>query len=464
MTLRRATRSQTASTAAAASVHTSTVSVSTSDGSTSTARGRRGKAVKGNSVAPAPVTSRKRKAAEDGVEDNGTLADLSKSRVSRKKKNAKEAADAVEPVASKPETKKAKRSKTADNSSSSIKKAKVTTSKKTTKKKVTSSAAVAPLPSPSSSSSSSSVTIAPPSSLAPFKFGTVSRALEEELHSQGVKVIVGVDEAGRGPLAGPVVAAAVYIPPDVHIEGINDSKQLDEAQREWLYECITSHKDIVWSVVALDHLEIDRINILEATMQAMRRAVEKVDALLKSRSRNGQSIQHVLVDGNRLPKDIIQPAEAVVKGDGNVFSIAAASILAKVTRDREMLEHDKSWPQYGFAQHKGYGVGSHMSAIHKHGPCPIHRMTFAPCKHMKERDAKALKAAMAATSVTHASIARLEASMGMTSATFSATTSSSSSLTSSTASATIEAKTVSVSTPSKKKQQQRSTSTSKRER
>ncbi len=174
--------------------------------------------------------------------------------------------------------------------------------------------------------------------------------------------LAGVDEAGRGPLAGPVFAAAVILPEDVIIEGINDSKKLSEKKREKLYDEICE-KALAYCVASVDEEKIDEINILQATFCAMRQAV----AGLK------QQPDYVLVDGNKSPSI---PCETVVKGDSKSMSIAAASILAKVSRDRYIVEMSKQYPEYGFEKHKGYGTKAHYEAIEKHGICPIHRKTF----------------------------------------------------------------------------------------
>ena len=190
-------------------------------------------------------------------------------------------------------------------------------------------------------------------------------------------MVCGVDEAGRGPLAGPVVAACCYVPADVYIAGIADSKKLDEAAREALYATLTSHPRVRWAVHVNPHTRIDEINILQATLESMRLSVEDV-----SKQVAPTSIARVLIDGNRMPKGLEVPADTIVKGDATVHCIAAASILAKVTRDRLMLELHAQYPQYNFAAHKGYGVPEHMALIHKFGPSPVHRRTFAPVKHM----------------------------------------------------------------------------------
>lgn len=182
----------------------------------------------------------------------------------------------------------------------------------------------------------------------------------------GYKTVCGIDEAGRGPLAGPVYAAAVILPIGLEIEGLNDSKKLSEKKREQLFPIICE-KAIAYSIGIATEKEIDEINILNATFLAMKRAVE------------GLSVKpdYALVDGNRYPKisnDIKE--EVVVKGDAKSMSIAAASILAKVSRDRFMLEMTKEYPQYCFEQHKGYGTKLHYEKILEYGPSPIHRMTF----------------------------------------------------------------------------------------
>jgi ribonuclease HII len=179
-------------------------------------------------------------------------------------------------------------------------------------------------------------------------------------------LVAGVDEAGRGPLAGPVVAAAVILDDMNPIKGLNDSKKLTALRREKLFDEIRA-KALCCSVAQASVEEIDRLNILQATLLAMRRAVEGL-RLKPSK---------VLVDGNRLPVlDVL--AEAIVKGDATVSAISAASILAKVTRDRWCSELDRRYPQYGFAAHKGYGTAEHLAALRAHGACPEHRKTFAP--------------------------------------------------------------------------------------
>jgi ribonuclease HII len=199
---------------------------------------------------------------------------------------------------------------------------------------------------------------------------------ERDLWSRKFTSVAGVDEAGRGPLAGPVVAAAVILPKawanggfDERLTELNDSKQLTEAQREHFFQIITSHPEIRHAIAVVDAATIDRINILQATHRAMNEALAKLQP----------QPQHVLVDG-RPVKSMTLSQTALVKGDSLSYSIAAASVLAKVTRDRMMLEFDAKFPGYGFAVHKGYGVPQHLAAIEKLGPCPIHRMSFAPLK------------------------------------------------------------------------------------
>lgn len=179
-------------------------------------------------------------------------------------------------------------------------------------------------------------------------------------------LIVGIDEAGRGPLAGPVSVAAVALPDGFDITGIHDSKQLSEAQRESAFARIK--QDARWVIELAEPEEIDRLNILHATLAAMRRAVERL----------GFQPEKALVDGNKIPPGLLCPAEPVVKGDSIYACIAAASILAKVTRDRLMVEYASQYPQYGFDKHYGYPTPEHLSALREHGPCPIHRRSYAP--------------------------------------------------------------------------------------
>jgi ribonuclease HII len=181
-------------------------------------------------------------------------------------------------------------------------------------------------------------------------------------------LIAGADEAGRGPLAGPVVASAVILDRRMVINGINDSKKLTEVKREALYKLIIENC-LAYAIEIIEPAEIDRINILEASLKGMADSINRL------------SIQpeFCLIDGNKLPRQLLLPMEAVVKGDGTFASIAAASILAKVTRDRIMLEIDREYPQYGFKQNKGYPTKEHLNAISKHGVTRYHRLTYGPC-------------------------------------------------------------------------------------
>ena len=193
---------------------------------------------------------------------------------------------------------------------------------------------------------------------------------EENAINAGYKVVCGIDEAGRGPLAGPVHAAAVILPIGLEIEGLNDSKKLSEKKREQLFDIICE-KAIDYSIGVASEKEIDEINILNATFLAMHRAVEG----LKIRP------DYALIDGNQYPKIPFVTEETVVKGDAKSMSIAAASILAKVSRDRFMLEMDKKYPEYCFAKHKGYGTKLHYEKLREFGPSEIHRLTFLKKMH-----------------------------------------------------------------------------------
>ena len=190
-------------------------------------------------------------------------------------------------------------------------------------------------------------------------------SIEQIAIQKGFKYICGVDEAGRGPLAGPVCAAAVILPPDIEIEGLNDSKKLSEKKREALYDIICE-KAISYCVAYGTLEEIEEFNILEATFLAMNRSIEGLDI----------KPDYALIDGNQVPKGIKIPCETVVKGDAKSASIAAASILAKVSRDRLLLEYDVTYPEYNFKKHKGYGTKEHTDLILKYGPSPIHRLSF----------------------------------------------------------------------------------------
>ena len=192
---------------------------------------------------------------------------------------------------------------------------------------------------------------------------------ERALRRQGWVRVVGIDEAGRGPLAGPVVAAAVVLPERFRHRDLDDSKKLSERTRERLYAEITGHSEIGWAFAVVEAEEIDRLNILNATHEAMRRAFA---ALIFAPD-------HALIDGLPvLPFPVQQTA--LVGGDGLSFSIAAASVIAKVTRDRIMVAMEARWPAYGFAQHKGYGTALHLAKLRAHGPCPIHRQSFSPVR------------------------------------------------------------------------------------
>lgn len=181
--------------------------------------------------------------------------------------------------------------------------------------------------------------------------------------------IAGIDEAGRGPLAGPVVAAACIIPLGIFLPGVNDSKQLTSKKRQEILQNLTSNARILHAVGVVSCQEIDQINILQATIKAMLLAVAGLTVIPDL----------LLVDGLQLPHQSI-PCQKIIKGDQMSASIAAASIIAKEKRDSMMLEYHEEWPQYGFDSHKGYGTAQHYAAIDRHGPCPIHRLSFDPFK------------------------------------------------------------------------------------
>ena len=189
-------------------------------------------------------------------------------------------------------------------------------------------------------------------------------SIEQELHAQGFTCVCGVDEAGRGPLCGPVFAAACILPDGLYIEGLNDSKKLTEKKREKLFDIIKKEA-VAYSIASADVEEINEMNILEADLLAMRRAIDGL----------GVKADFAIIDGN-IARDFPIPARAVVKGDSKSMSIAAASVLAKVARDRLCLELDREYPQYGIAKHKGYGTKEHKEALRKYGPSPIHRKKF----------------------------------------------------------------------------------------
>lgn len=193
------------------------------------------------------------------------------------------------------------------------------------------------------------------------------------MQEAGAQILVcGVDEAGRGPLAGPVYAAAVILDPSRRIRGLNDSKQLCEETRNRLAPRIRE-RALAWAVAAATVEEIDRLNIYWATMLAMQRAVAALDV----------QPHEVLIDGNRCPK-LPHPARAIVGGDGKVRCIGAASILAKTARDAEMRRLDEQFPQYNFGQHKGYATAEHLALLREHGPCEVHRRSFAPVRALLE--------------------------------------------------------------------------------
>jgi ribonuclease HII len=194
-------------------------------------------------------------------------------------------------------------------------------------------------------------------------------AWERNARKRGFYHIAGVDEAGRGPLAGPVVAAACILPESALIEGIDDSKKLPPSERFRIFQQIVSTADVEYGVGIVDALIIDQVNILQATFQAMIIAI----------SRLNRQPDYLLIDGNRMPATPI-PGHAIIKGDSLSQSIAAASIIAKETRDQIMRAFHEQWPQYHFSAHKGYATQEHLLAIQKYGPCPIHRMSFDPLK------------------------------------------------------------------------------------
>ena len=193
----------------------------------------------------------------------------------------------------------------------------------------------------------------------------ILKEFEKNLYGTGLQYIAGIDEAGRGPLAGPVVVGIAIMKPDSFIEGVNDSKKISEKKREKLYEQITEEA-IDWAVGIVDQTEIDEINILNATKKALHMAISN----LKTRP------DRILVDALEHIDTCGVPYTSIIKGDAKVYSISCASIIAKVTRDRMMQEYDEIYPQYGFAGHKGYGTAKHIQAIKECGPCPIHRKSF----------------------------------------------------------------------------------------
>ena len=195
---------------------------------------------------------------------------------------------------------------------------------------------------------------------------TTLKQIEEEIYNkEDVKYICGIDEAGRGPLAGPVVVASVIMPKDSMIEGVNDSKKVSEKKREKLYEEITNTA-IAWGVGIIDQREIDEINILNATKKGLTNSLKELEI----------KPDLILVDALTNIDTLGIPYRSIIKGDAKSYSIAAASIIAKVTRDRIMRQWDELYPEYGFEKHKGYGTKMHIDAIKKYGPCPLHRKSF----------------------------------------------------------------------------------------
>lgn len=204
---------------------------------------------------------------------------------------------------------------------------------------------------------------------------------ERALLERGCNLVAGVDEAGRGPLAGPVVAAAVVFPAiwisdglPRELRGLNDSKQLSELERDRYFAQLTSRPEVRCAIAQSDNGVIDELNILQATFRAMNEALSKLQL----------SPDHVLVDGNQR-SSVLWPQTPVIDGDAKSYTIAAASVLAKVTRDRLMVEFDRQWPLYGFAEHKGYGTPRHLAALREHGPCPLHRRSFAPIRPIEPK-------------------------------------------------------------------------------
>ena len=205
---------------------------------------------------------------------------------------------------------------------------------------------------------------------------------EKKLWKQGYEGVVGLDEAGRGPLAGPVTAAAVMVKGEgVKVQGLNDSKKLSEKKREELYEILTKHENIAWGVGVVGEKEIDRINILQATKLAMQKALESLFYKNDGR-RFCRMADFLLIDGNFLLDSVTINQSSIIKGDSKVFSIAAASIIAKVTRDRIMRQAHEQYPVYGFDKHKGYGTAAHIASLEKFGASDIHRRSFYPVSAM----------------------------------------------------------------------------------
>ena len=201
-------------------------------------------------------------------------------------------------------------------------------------------------------------------------------AYEKELYKKGVTLICGTDEVGRGPLCGPVVAAACILPVNYTVEGLTDSKRLTEKKREKLFDILINDPNIHYAVGIVDERRIDEINIREASKEALRQAINKLDI----------KPEHVLIDAMNLDMDI--PQTAIIHGDALSLSIAAASVIAKVTRDNMMIELDKDYPEYGFAKHKGYPTKDHIEAVRKYGVLPFYRFTFSPISDLIKDDNK----------------------------------------------------------------------------
>lgn len=198
------------------------------------------------------------------------------------------------------------------------------------------------------------------------------KEFENELHAQGVDYIGGVDEVGRGPLAGPVVAACVVLPADFNVPGLDDSKKLTEKRRNEMMKVIHDNA-VAYGLGMADERAIDRVNILQATKEAMRIAINQTNKMLSEKT--GGHLEHILFDAMEI-KDVEIPQTSLVKGDGRSVSIAAASILAKVTRDAMMVKYSEKYPGYGFEKNKGYGTKQHYEGIRAQGICPIHRRSF----------------------------------------------------------------------------------------
>ena len=201
------------------------------------------------------------------------------------------------------------------------------------------------------------------------------KEIEENLYNEDITSIAGIDEAGRGPLAGPVVVACVVMPKDSMIEGVNDSKKVSEKKREKLYDEIINEA-IAYGVGIVSQQEIDKINILNATKEGLTTAIREMEKDLKEKNRGFDKPEIILVDAlTKIDTDHI-PYRSIIKGDSKSYSIASASIIAKVTRDRIMRQWDEVYPMYGFARHKGYGTSAHITAIKEYGLCPLHRRSF----------------------------------------------------------------------------------------